>query len=214
MKKNFFDKYRNDLKYRAKIKLILYGIFIIIITIYATTLNSNIVIPDNETISNNIDDNNNTNFINISNINEYSVTVNIDDKIINYSYDLLIDKTVITKTIDNVSTNYIYQNNEYYVEDFNLYLKTTKEEVYDIVNYNYLNLDNISSYMSKAINENNQYIIYIKDIVLNQDTNDYFVILVNDNEINIDYTPLVKLFNNNIKKYKVNIKIEEYKEVN
>ena len=86
--------------------------------------------------------------------------------------------------------------------------------MYDIVNINYINLNTINEYLKTSHKNNNQYIVYLKDIILENESDDYFIILVNDNEINIDYTPLEKIINNNIEKYKVHIKIEEYKEVN
>ena len=51
--------------------------------------------------------------------------------------------------------------------------------------------------------------LYLKDIILGQDTNEYFTISVDENKISIDYTPLMKQFNPDIKKYKVNIQINE-----
>ena len=47
----FIEKWQSDKKYRAKIKLLLYVIFIIIITIYAVYLNKN------QPINNILDDN-------------------------------------------------------------------------------------------------------------------------------------------------------------
>ena len=92
--------------------------------------------------------------------------------------------------------------------DNDIYVKTTKDEVYDIVNYNYLNLETINEYLSKATANNNQYLVYLKDIILGNDSEDYFVILINDKTIDIDYTPLMKQFNSKINNYKVTIKIE------
>lgn len=215
MKKEFFEKWQSDKRYRAKVKLLLYGIFIIIVTIYAITLNNTTI---NTNIVNEIDDNETeltttTGIINIPDKYNYRITITIDDKQIEYSGINLPDKTTITKVIDDTSTNYIYQNNEYYILDNDIYIKTTKKEVYDIVNYNYINLDNINNYIEKSKKENNQYVVYLKDIILGNNSDDYFIILVNNNEVSVDYTPLVKEFNNNIDKYKVHIKIEEYKEV-
>ena len=38
---NFIKKWKSDKKYQAKIKLILYGIFIVLVALYASTLNTN-----------------------------------------------------------------------------------------------------------------------------------------------------------------------------
>ena len=90
-----------------------------------------------------------------------------------------------------------------------MYVKTTKDEVYDIVNYNYINLESINTYLNKATNNNDQYLVYLKDIILGNNSEEYFVILVNNNKINIDYTPLMQEFNENIFKYTVDIEILE-----
>ena len=112
----------------------------------------------------------------------------------------------ITKEVNHTIKNYLYKNNEYYLEDNDLYIKTTRDEVYDIVNYNYLNLANINTYLEKAEKHNNQFLIYLKDIILDNNSDNYFVIIINNNHINIDYTPLMKEFSN-IQKYLVDIKI-------
>ena len=64
-------------------------------------------------------------------------------------------------------------------------------------------------YLSKSIKQDNQYIVYLKDIILGDNTDDYIIIEKNDNKINIDYTTLINNFNKNINKCLVNIKIEE-----
>lgn len=215
MKKDFIEKWKYDKKYQAKIKLSLYGLFIIFVTVYAIIINNSKL--DNEIIYEkdaNETMNENINILNIPDKYKYKITVEIDNKIIEYVGLKNDIQTTITKTVDEISTNYIYKNNDYYIEDNSIYIKTTKEEVYDIANYNYLNFNSINYYLSKSKKENNQYLIYLKDIILGNTSNDYFVILINNNDINIDYTPLIKEYNTKIEKYKVHIKIEEYKEVN
>lgn len=214
---DFLKKWHNDKKYQAKIKLLLYGIFILLATIYALSLNNNIQNEnDNKDVEkdNLITDTKNIDIINIPDEYHYIINVVINDKTIEYSGNKTNNNITIMKKIDNNITNYIYKNNDYYIENEGIYLKTTKEEVYDIVNINYINLNTINEYLKTSHKNNNQYIVYLKDIILENESDDYFIILVNDNEINIDYTPLEKIINNNIEKYKVHIKIEEYKEVN
>ena len=107
--------------------------------------------------------------------------------------------------------NYIYKNGNYYIEDTkqaNNYIVTTQEEVYDVVNYNYINMDTINEYLKKATKNNNQYLVYLKNVILGNDSENYFVIDIKDTNIYIDYTALMKEFNSNIKKYKVSIEIK------
>ena len=210
--KEFLEKWKSDKRYRAKIKLLAYTIFIIIIFIYALTLDTS---PRNyEDIS---DINNNSiketaDIIKIPEQYEYIIKIKIDDKEYKYSGIQTTEKRTIKKEIDDKVTNYIYQNNQYYLEDsinINNYVTTTKEEVYDIVNYNYINLTTINEYLKKATKDNNQYLVYLKDIILGNESDRYFVIDINDKNIFVDYTVLMKEFNNNIKTYTVNYEIKE-----
>ena len=209
----FLEKWKNDKKYKAKIKLIVYMTFALFVTIYAVSIN-NKEYDKNEYLSkmkqeynkdNNIDD-----ILKINDTYNYIITIEIDDKKYEYSGTKDNNQTTIIKKVDNNITNYIYKNNEYYVEDDNKeYIITNKDNVYDIINYNYINIDTIKEYLKKAKKNNNQYLVYIKDIILTSDSDNYFIIDIIDNNIYIDYTPLIKEFNNDIKKYKVTIKIEE-----
>ena len=205
----YIEKWKEDKKFRAKIKLLLYGIFLVIVIIYVTSLkNEPIPIDDVNDLNNEIREENKV--ITIPEKYNYLIKIEIDDKNYTYSGEKNLEQENIVKTSDDIRSNYIFKNNEYYVKDGELYIKTTKEEVYDAVNYNYINLETINSYLSKAENNNsNQYLVYLKDIILGQDTNEYFTISVDENKISIDYTPLMKQFNPDIKKYKVNIQINE-----
>ena len=207
----FIEKWRSDKKCRAKMKLLLYGIFIFCVSIYAISLNKNVQLNDNDNhhLLDNEVHNRNESIITIPKKYNYIINITIDDNNYKYYGTVFPNKTTITKELNNISINYVYENNEYYIEDNNLYIKTTKDEIYDIIKYNYINLETINEYLSKATKSNNQYLVYLKDIILGNDSDEYLVILINDNTINIDYTPLMKQFNNDIKSYQVSIQIEE-----
>ena len=205
----YIEKWKEDKKFRAKIKLLLYGIFLVIVIIYVTSLKTE-PIPVDEVDDLNSEIKEENKVITIPEKYNYLIKIEIDDKNYTYSGEKNLEQENIVKTSGDISNNYIFKNNEYYVKDGELYIKTTKEEVYDVVNYNYINLETINNYLSKAENNNsNQYLVYLKDIILGQDTNEYFTISVDENKISIDYTPLMKQFNPDIKKYKVNIQINE-----
>lgn len=210
--KDFLDKWKKDSKYRTKIKLLLYTLFVVIVSIYAISIN-NISSNDLNNPDTNTENNNNTktteNVIKIPEEYNYIINITINNTTYKYSGTNKINQKTIIKEDDISITNYIYQDNEYYIDDNGIYIKTTKNEVYDIINYNYIDLETINTYLKKGKKNSNQYLVYLKDIILGNNSNEYFIILVNDNKINIDYTPLMKEFNNNIEKYKVDIKIEE-----
>lgn len=208
----FLKKWRNDKKYRAKIKLSLYSLLFIIISIYAISLNNS------NSFSNTIDDSKNElnestnkseNIIKIPHNYDYRIDIRIDDNNIQYIGHKSVNEEKISKNFNGEITDYIYKDNNYYIESSNSYVITTREKVYDLINYTYIDLENINVYLSKAKKSGNQYLVYLNDIILGNTTDKYFVILVNDQQIAIDYTPLMKEFNPTITTYKVNIMIEE-----
>ena len=207
----FIENWHNDRKYRAKIKLLLYALFLMFMTIYALSLNKQNLANDNskQEINDDIQSINETeNYIIIPENYTYKISIVIDDNIYNYYGQKIKNEQTITKVVNDLKTEYKLIDNNYYIKDSNLYIKTTKNEVYDIINYNYINLETINTYLSKSIKDNDRYLIYLKDIILENSTNEYIVISINNNIINIDYTNLMKLTNNNLKKYEVNIEIE------
>lgn len=203
----FLEKWKEDKKFRAKMKLLLYGVFLLIIIIYANSLNSKTISSDNDIFNTEGDTEAK---ITIPEKYTYDIKIEIDDENYKYSGEKNTEELTIVKEHDNITKNYIYKDGEYYIKDNDLYVKTTKEEVYDQINSNYINFDTINNYLTKATTSNdNQYLVYLKDVILGNDTEDYFTILINDDKISIDYTPLMKQFNSDIKKYKVSIQIDE-----
>jgi len=201
----YIEKWKNDNKFRAKIKLLLYGIFIVSVTIYAASLNpiNNIDNEDIEETSENI----NTNVI--PKVNNYNYRIKIDDDEYWYYIKETDNKKEIVKEINGEKYNYLYEDNNYYKEVNNNYIKININEVYDILEYSYLDIDNINSYLEKAENNGQEYLVYLKDVILSNETNDYFVILINDKQISIDYTPLLKEIKHDNKNYHVWLTIEE-----
>lgn len=214
--KDFLEKWQKDPKYKTKIKLLLYTLFVVVVSIYALSINNyqkTDLDDEIESSLGNYKDKEESeikkNIIDIPEEYNYKINVNIDDYEYNYTGTKNANKMTIIKEENEIKTNYIYENNQYYVEETGKYIVTTKESVYNPINYNYLNLENINTYLNKATKEENQYLVYLKDIILAHDSDDYFIITLNDNKINIDYTPLMKQFNDELKKYRVNIEIEE-----
>lgn len=209
----FLKKWKTDKKFKTSIQLATYTFFVIIVAIFAVSNSDSI--PSNEIDDNKInqteqDNKENDNIIKIPEQYNYLIKININEKEYRYSGTKTKEEEKIIKEIDEEISNYIYKNNSYYKEDEeNNYLLTSKEEVYDIINYNYLSLETINEYLTKAEKLENQYLVYLKDIILENNSNDYIVIGINDNKINIDYTVLMKNFDETIEKYFVNINIEE-----
>lgn len=208
----FLEKWKNDKKYRAIIKLSLYGLFIILVIIIANMSgndsNLNYEASEKNELTN-IEDNKNEEIIKLPANYEYNIIINIDEEEYQYSGQKVNNEKTIKKTIKDTTTDYIYQNNNYYIKNEDEYILTNKAEVYDIINEMYINIDNINMYLNKSTKNGTQYIVYLKDIILGNNSDTYFIIQTRDKQINIDYTPLMREFNQNIKKYIVEINIEE-----
>lgn len=203
-KKTFKEKWQ-DKKYQAKIKLSGYSIFVVIaiimILVEGATNNKNTIIDngleDNKTIKDNTDTKDNKLFtINYPYIIELNYNINNTKNNITYNYSNNNNELLITKTNNDIVTNYKYISNKYYVENNDNYILTNINKVYDIIDYEYLDIDNINNYLNNAVLENGIYKVYLKDIILNNTSDKYITIKLLDNNVEIDYTYLLNTLNN------------------
>ena len=72
-------------------------------------------------------------------------------------YDKNEEQESINKIIDDETTEYLYQNDNYYKKEAGSYILTSKEDVYDKIEQNYLNLETINKY--HLINENDHIVL-------------------------------------------------------
>lgn len=210
---DFIKKWNSDKKFKAAIKLLLYFLFFIVVAIYAVLSNKNASqidteknIENNEIINNQQQKNS---IINLGDNYKYTATITINDEQIKYVYSKEQDLLNIKKIRNLVETNYIIENNNYYIKENDNKILTTKDNIYDIVCPNCFDINSINEYLNKGIKENNNYKIYLKDIILAEKGDKYITITTDNNQIYADYTSLLQVFNNQIVKYTVNIKIEE-----
>lgn len=212
--KDFLDKWKKDKKYQTKIKLLVYTSFVVIVSIFAIS-NRNITANNQlEEYDNNLNNKqeepvSNNELIEILQKYNYTINININDKEYEYvGIKTQLEEKITKKDNENIK-NYIYKDGNYYIEENENHILTTENEVYNLISKNYLELSTINIYLSKSIKQDNQNIVYLKDIILGDNTDDYIIIEKNENKINIDYTSLINNFNKNINKCLVNIKIEE-----
>ena len=206
--KEFLEKWKSDNKFKAKIKLGLYTLFVVVVSIFALSLRPEESLNDTPT-SDDIKENiQNNPTIEIPNKYNYNIDITVNDKKYQYNGIKETKKETISKIIDNVTTNYLYQDNNYYKEENNEYILTTKESVYDIINYDYINLEIINQYLSKSKKENEIYKTYLKDIILGNNSEEYITITIDNNNITIDYTSLIKYFDEKTEKYLIEIEIK------
>lgn len=210
---DFIKKWNSDKKFKAVIKLLLYFLFFIVVAIYAVSSNKNASqidteknIENNEIINNQQQQNS---IINIGDNYKYTATITINDEQIKYVYSKEQGLLNIKKIRNLIETNYIIENNNYYIKENDNKILTTKDNIYDIVCPNCFDVNSINEYLNKGIKENNNYKIYLKDIILAEKGDEYITITTDNNQIYADYTSLLQVFNNQIVKYTVNIKIEE-----
>lgn len=221
--KDFMDKWNNDSRFKTKTKLSLYTLFVVFVAIFAVSSRNNIKTneidyqqpTENNNNNNNIQNettNDTNNKITFDLPNEYNYKIDVTINETNYQYigNKNSIRETITKTVGNINANYVYENNQYYKEnDTENYILTTKEEVYDIVDYNYIDIETINTYLSKSTEIDNQYTVYLKDIILGNDSREYITITLENNKVNVDYTKLLNYFDKSINKYLVEIEIEE-----
>lgn len=203
-KKESFSTKWKDKKYQAKVKLSIYGIFILIVIILGSIGNNGSLDNSNtKDIDSNISDNSSINdskdiFMLPKNKDyKYNIDIKLDDKEIKYNGEVNYEGEVITKEIDNVKYSYKYIDKKYYVSKNNNYVLTSRDNIYDIVDYSYIDNDVINSYLKESKLVGNMSVVYIKDIVLDYKGNDYITYTLSDKKIEIDYTKLYNILNDN-----------------
>ena len=207
--KDFIEKWNSEPKFKTKVKLGLYTLFMIVVSIFALSTGRNVPVENTSLLDDKI--NNKENIVKINVPEKYNYTINITINENNYQYTGKKQRNAeqITKIINDTSTDYLYQGNNYYEKIDEEYMITTKDEVYNIIDYNYLNLDTINQYLSKSKIENKKNIVYLKDIILGNTSEEYITISIDDNIVNVDYTALMNNFNKSVEKNIVEIIIED-----
>ena len=214
--KEFVDKWKNDSKFKTKIKLGLYTLFVIFVAIFAISNKPSTLLDNYESENNKSSEEIQNDKFSLEIPEEYNYIINVTINNNNYKFEGTItkEKEIIKKISNEIENNYIYENNNYYQKDGEIYVITTKEKVYEPIKLSYIEIDTINEYLSKSTKENDKYIIYLKDIILGNDSTDYITINIEDDILNnkkiidVDYTNLMKYFDNNTESYIVNMEIE------
>ena len=191
-----------DKRERAKIELMLYGIFFLIIIIFARISNS---------MSNNIpkEEDNKIFISEITDNYSYDIDITIDNDNYKYYGKVLGHNMNIHKVVDTEDEYFYKMNNKYYILDDNgNYILTNDKEIFSYIDYRYLDINTIKEYIKMGTLNSNIYTIKVSDILLNNNSNDVITITVDDinKELIIDYTNLFKVNNNSLYKELVRIK--------
>lgn len=190
----------NDKREKAKIELILYTIFFIGVIIFVRV--------GNNISNNNINTSDNLFISQINDNYSYDIKININDNNYEYIGKVLGYNSTIEKKDSNTDEYFYKKNDKYYkLDQDNGYILSNKNDIYDVINYDYMDINNIKEYIKTSNNDNGIYKVKISDIILNSSSSDYITIKLDNinNTIEIDYTNLLRINDNNITKAIVNI---------
>lgn len=200
-----------DKRERAKIELMLYGIFFLVIIIFtriSSSMSTNI--PKDNDINNTFIDEITDNY-------QYDIDITIDNNKYKYSGKKLGNNMSITRIVGTKEEYFYQMNDKYYILDTKgNYILTTAEDIYPYIEYRYLNINNIKQFIKLGTKNDTVYSVKVSDIVLNNNSADTITLTVNEEDKNIliDYTNLFKIDNSNINKAEVNIKYSNINSIN
>lgn len=198
-----------DKRERAKLELLFYGIFFLAIIVFTRILSGYNDVPkvnDTKSFINEITDNY-----------EYNIDINIDNNKYKYYGKRLGNNMSINKVIDNKYDYFYKMGNKYYILDNNgNYILTSVEDIYNYIDYRYLDISNIKEYIKLSTKDNNNYNIKVSDLILNSNNTNNITISIDElnNTITLDYTELFKIENNNLNKEIVTIKYTNINKIN
>lgn len=199
-----------DKRERAKLELLFYGIFFLAIIVFTRILSGYNDVPKvtaTKSFINEITDNY-----------EYNIDINIDNNKYKYYGKRLGNNMSINKVIDNKYDYFYKMGNKYYILDNNgNYILTSVEDIYNYIDYRYLDISNIKEYIKLGTKDNNNYNIKVSDLILNNNNNTNTITISIDelnNTITLDYTELFKIDNNNLNKEIVTIKYTNINKIN
>lgn len=199
-----------DKRERAKLELLFYGIFFLAIIVFTRILSVYNDVPKltaTKSFINEITDNY-----------EYNIDININNNKYKYYGKRLGNNMSINKVIDNKYDYFYKMGNKYYILDNNgNYILTSVEDIYNYIDYRYLDISNIKEYIKLGTKDNNNYNIKVSDLILNNNNNTNTITISIDelnNTITLDYTELFKIDNNNLNKEIVTIKYTNINKIN
>lgn len=199
----------NDKRERAKIELILYAIFFIGVIIFVRV--------GNNISNNNINTSDNLFISQINDNYSYDIKININDNNYEYIGKVLGYNSTIEKKDSNTDEYFYKKNDKYYkLDQDNGYVLSNENDIYNIISYDYMDINNIKEYIKISNNDNGIYKVKISDIILNSSSSDYITIKLDNinNTIEIDYTNLLRINDNNITKAIVTITYSNINKLN
>lgn len=248
----FLKKYKTNEKFKAKTQLIGYGILIFIIIIYINIENA--TAPSYEKITSFKNDSQNQEQSSITDNKKNKLLEKIND---NYEYDIKVKKITksqendiikevhytgksyknnieILKESEGITNNYYKEDTRYYTKNNDNYELTKENIVYDVVEKEYIELNDIKYDINKSSldhvteysNGKKEYVynLKIKDIIKSYlETDEIEIDITEENDtltIMIDYTKLMQIMEEEVKECKIEYSyknigsVEEFKITN
>lgn len=247
---SFLQKMKNDKKFSAKVQLIGYGIFILALVIYVniSSLGGNRgivgnIISHSDFINNgsNIDKNDNSLLKRLRDNYSYEISVKVGKNSLNVltNENVVVDENIlysgknydkykeINKMVNDNKMLYYKVDNNYYVSNDNVITLVKDSIVYDVVSFEYLELDKILKLIDKASldhvtdyssgRKESVYHLMVKDVVVNHQKDDVVEIKVEEDngvlKLNIDYSNLFVLIDDSIVQCNVEVIVKQIGEV-
>lgn len=243
-RERFFQRYKEDKKFNAKVQLVGYGVLILLVIVFLNISNMNSLGYNNvsDTNSNSsVEDNNSIDKISllekINNNYEYDINVDVtksDGNIVSYRYygKSYNSNIILNKYFDNTNNVYYGKDGFYYIKnEVNEYGLIDNSVVFDLVDSNYIELDDVLEFINKASldhvldssngDKESVYNVLVRDIVISNKTDEVVTINVSEKEdklnIGIDYTNLISVLDTNISSCKISYvysnigKVSEFK---
>ena len=224
----------NDPKKGAKIKLIGGFLLVIALVVYFNLTSSNSMITPINEVKQQIDNSTQTEEVKevdneLKNNYAYDTKVSyvLSEKEYQYRfYGQVLDNNRTINKVTDIEEKFEFRNGHYYKID-TLETLTTKEEIYEPIDYVYISKEMILEYINigsidyeTTYSDGSSIVSYkvkLSDLITGYLEEKYIIITINKKTeeitIDIDYTNLMNYYDKNITSYKVNIVVNEINKI-
>lgn len=190
--KDWLGSLGSSSKFDTLVKLALYSLFVFIAIIVINT--ADVKDNNNDKVEDNQPEINQSSTLIIPDNYNYKYIITLDDNIYSYQGSYALGVDTFKKNIDNKIVNYKFEDGKYYLLEKEKYIETSQEQVFDIVDYEYLDVKKIKYYFDNAKLDGNYYYVYLKDQITGNDTDKYIKMEVENGKIMMDYSKISDVY--------------------